>query len=93
MGMNHSITTIFLHFLLSIIVFSQGFTADLIDIRTGAHKNFTRVVFQFNKPVHYNITSNLQNKKIFVKFSPVSSLRQFNVNLDEESNILNVAHS
>ncbi len=55
--------------LLCSIIDANG--AQVVDIRTGFHQTFSRIVVQFDSDVEFNIIKNLNNKKVLVEIQPV----------------------
>jgi len=76
--------------LAALIVSMLSFTptaqsTDLIDIRTGFHRTYSRVVIQFDSDVKFQVIKDFENGSIIIDVLNVNAVRNFGkVNLDQK---------
>ncbi|MCH7681360.1 hypothetical protein IID10_18685 [candidate division KSB1 bacterium] len=60
-------------------------STDLIDIRTGFHRTYSRVVIQFDSDVKFQVIKDFENGSIIIDVLNVNAVRNFGkVNLDQK---------
>jgi len=63
--------------------------SDVLDIRTGQHSNFTRIVVEFSGPVRYQVIPNKINPSVIIDALNVSGIRDLrDVSVDSDDPIL-----
>ncbi len=68
----------------------QANGAELLDIRTGSHKNYSRLVMQFDSKVSYNVIKDFKNSKLVIEVSPVALIKYLDpAHIDTDDLILN----
>lgn len=64
-------------------------SVQLVDIRTGFHSNYSRIVLQFDSGVQYNIIKDFENSRIIVETRPVVvKFRLGHINLEPDDRFL-----
>jgi len=66
----------FFFFILFCVAPSEGNSADLVDVRTGDHGSYTRIVLEFDSGVRYSLSG--AGDRIFLEISPVKFSSRYN---------------
>jgi len=76
--------------MVSMLAFTQmAQSADLIDIRTGFHRTYSRVVIQFDSFVRFQVIKDVENGTMIIDVLGVNAVRNFGeINLDKKDRYL-----
>ncbi|MFQ5750506.1 MAG: hypothetical protein ACE5HI_00795, partial [bacterium] len=81
------------HSLFFLVVFmwvQASFCAELVDIRTGFHHSYSRIVVQFTTRVQYKLSKDMKKRALILELKPVHTFRAFNnIDIDPRDRYLN----